>query len=556
MEISHKKTDLFYRSKGGDEMQNNAYFQLKIKDDGTYLMIAPASEEGVKLQLSEIRHYLSKINIDIFSTADVSQALVKALETQHMKSEVKICEDSIVPVNETAVVSVSRDKMSADIRFYPPSDDGARLDKDGIIKILANAGIEHGIIEVNIDQWLDERCFCTDVQIALGTPPEESRDAVIEYLFETLYVFRPSCREDGSIDFHELNLLNDVAIGDKLAILTPEYQGEFGTNVLGGKLPSRKPQKKAIKHGKNTELSDDGFVLKATTGGCVELEHSKIVVHDVYNITGNVGSATGDVDFDGIVRISGDVQAGYTVKATKDIFVMGVVEGATLVADRDIIIANGVHGAGKADITAGGDITVNFIQEGLVSAGGSVHACSILFSVVKAKDSIIVSSKKGLVKGGELSAKTLISVKNVGSAFAGAHTQLTVGSNPEDTSVLRDLEMQIDKKRDEQARLNQALSYLSRKKECGSTIEPEQEKLLEILPSLLVTIEEDLNKCMLIYNGMLEGYTMNESGKIIIEGVVYEGSSIEISNASYYIQEDLAQCQFVKKGKEIEITSL
>ena len=533
-------------------MNANAYFQLKTKDDGLYLILYPPAEGGEKLVYSEICQYLDDSYIGFYDSDELVEALKYQLET----TEVKLNDEMIEPVDEVATASVCDDKMSAYARFYSPSEGGAPLSKSDIICALSAAGVSHGIDEGRIAEWMGDRVYCTDILVAEGIPPQESEDAVIEYLFETEDVFRPTIEDDGSVNFHELNLLNDVSAGDELAVLTPEVRGIFGMNVIGTELPSRNPAKKAIKSGKNTVLSEDRCTLTAATGGYVEIENDRIVVHSVYSITGNVGTATGDVDFDGIVRISGDVQTGYSVKASVDIFVQGVVEGSNVEAGRDIVIANGVHGTAKARISAGGDITVNFIQESKVSAGGSVHAGSILYSIVTANDSIFVSSRRGLVKGGELRAASLISVKTVGSARAGANTKLAVGADIEDLELFHKLEATIDGMREEQSKLHQIQVFLKRKVAKKEPLRADHRRLIKLLPAQIGSLGDEIEKQLKRHSKLKARLDNSDKGKIVVEGTVYEGATIMISNETYHVLDDLAQCQFVKAGAEIVIESL
>ena len=533
-------------------MDKNAYFQLKIKDDGLYLMLYPPSEGGEKLTYSEICQYLDDTYIGYYN----SDELVEALKYQLEVTEIRLNDEIIEPVDEVVTSSVSDDKMSAFARFYAASKEGAQLSKSDIISVLSSAGISHGINEERIDEWMRDRVYCTDILVAEGIPPQESFDAVIEYMFETEDVFRPTIEDDGSVNFHELNLLNDVSEGDELAVLTPEKQGGFGVNVLGTELPSRTPAKKMIKFGKNTILSEDRCILTAATGGYVELENERIVVHSVYSINGNVGTATGDVNFDGIVRISGDVQTGYSVKATVDIFVQGVVEGSEVTAGRDIVIANGIHGIARANIVADGDITVNFIQESTVCAGGSVYAGSMLYSNVTANENIIVSSRRGLVKGGELRAKTLISVKTVGSARAGANTKLAVGADLNDLELFHKLEATIDEMRNELSKLRQIQFFLKRKVAKKEPLKAEHRRLMKILPAQVSAMGDEIDKQLKRHSALKSRLDSSDKGQIVIEGTIYEGATIVISNETYHVLDDLAQCRFVKGGSEIVVESL
>ena len=537
-------------------MQQNAYFRLSTNEDGSYLNIYPPSTDGKVLLVSEIRDYMKRFSIDLIAMEDLADELAAALIVQEAHSEIKLSEEVVNPIDEIAIALVSRDEMTAFLRFYPPSDGGEMLGRSDIMRVLDDACIIYGQIEDRIDDWLVDRTYCTDILIAQGIEPEESRDAVLEYLFETEDVFRPTIKEDGSVNFHELNLLNDVTQGDKLAVLTPEYHGKHGMNVLGKDLPSRVPIKLTLKPGTNTLLSEDGYELTAAVGGYVELDADKVVVHDTYRVVGNVGPATGDIDFEGIVRISGDVLTGYSVRASVDIFVMGVVEGATLVAERNIVIANGVHGKGRATITAGGDVTINFIQDCEVTAGGNVNADSVLFSEVTAKDSITVRSKWGLIASGELRAKVLIHAKNVGSALTGAQTLLAVGADPDDMATLRRLETTLAELRKEETRLTQSLNLLKRKTDMYEQLRPEHEKLLDILPSLLEKMADEITRTNITYERMKSVIERGVPGRVIVEDTIYEGSSVMISNTTYNVNEALAQCLFTKKGAEIVITSL
>jgi len=533
-------------------MNKNAYFRLKTKEDGLYLTLFPPSDGGEKLVYSEISRYLEDTYIGYYE----SEELIETLKNQLEEIDVKLNDMLIEPVDETAVVRVSEDKMSAFARFYAPSEDGIPMNKSDVIVTLSAAGVTHGIAEESIENWLENRIYCTDILVAEGTPPEDSRDAVIEYLFETEDVFRPTIEDDGSVNFHQLNLLNDVSEGDELAILTPEYQGQFGANVLGNSLPSRNPAKKSLKYGKNTILSEDKYVLTAETGGYVELENEKVVVYSVYSIKGNVGTATGDVDFDGIVRVSGDVQTGYSVKASVDIFIGGVVEGSDVTAGRDIVIASGVHGIAKANITAGGNITANFIQECVISVGGNVNAGSILYSNVTARDSIFVSSKRGLVKGCELRAKTLISVKTVGTARTGSTSKLAVGADIDDLENFRKIESALSGMRTEQSKLEKIQYFLQQKIAKKEPLKAEHRRLMKILPMQSNVLSDEIENLEKKYNTLKKRLASSDKGKVVIEGTIYEGASIAISNVTYHVQDDLAQCQFVRNGGEIEIQPL
>ena len=285
-------------------MQQNAYFQLNIKSDGLYMIIYPPVDDGQRLTLFEINQYMDLINVTLFDSEILKQTLENQTEIP-ASMEIKLSDRLIEPVDEYLSVNISADNMSAFIKIYPASNWGEQFSKKSMLEKISEAGLKYGINEKVIDDWLQNKQYCTDILIAEGTAAEESIDAVIEYKFDTSKDFSPAVDRKDNIDFHQLNLIEHVAAGDELAVLTPAYEGKRGTNVLGMDIPSAKPLKKALQfEKKNAELSDDGCVLTAKVTGHVELLDEKVVVHNIYSVKSDVGTATGDIDYDGTVMVS------------------------------------------------------------------------------------------------------------------------------------------------------------------------------------------------------------------------------------------------------------
>ena len=51
------------------------------------------------------------------------------------------------PINEYMKITISNDRMEAKVRFYPPSNDGKRMDIDEMKGDLKALGIKYGIDE-------------------------------------------------------------------------------------------------------------------------------------------------------------------------------------------------------------------------------------------------------------------------------------------------------------------------------------------------------------------------------------------------------------------------
>ena len=125
----------------------NGFFQLEHKDDGTYIKIYPAMNDGKPIMIEDVAAYLHEKKITEFDIWALKQAI---LDTKEVKS-LKITEQKVLSQNEYMKISVNQDHTKAIMRFYPPSSSGKLITKEEIISDLAHKGIVHGIIEKNID---------------------------------------------------------------------------------------------------------------------------------------------------------------------------------------------------------------------------------------------------------------------------------------------------------------------------------------------------------------------------------------------------------------------
>ena len=129
----------------------NSFFRVVIKDSGTYLDLFPAVSDGKKLEIKEIFDFLDRKGCADYST----EAIKKAFASLRDKPlQVKISDISIQPFDESAVITVSKDKMVVYIRFYPPSTGGKVMSKREILAELEREKIVYGISEKVVDVFL------------------------------------------------------------------------------------------------------------------------------------------------------------------------------------------------------------------------------------------------------------------------------------------------------------------------------------------------------------------------------------------------------------------
>lgn len=81
---------------------------------------------------------------------------------------------------------------------------------------------------------------------------------------------------------------------------------------------------------------------------------SSLAIESVYEIKEDVSLKTGNIDFNGTVIIRGDVPTGFSIKASGDILIDGLVEAAHIEAKGSVTIVKGIVGSRTGGIIAGG----------------------------------------------------------------------------------------------------------------------------------------------------------------------------------------------------------
>lgn len=530
----------------------NGFYQLHTKPDGTYLRLFPPIGDGRAVNFEEISSYLNDLNILDYNINELGQGIDISATN---KVEVKILSIVINPVNESLKLRFSADRMYAIGRFYPPSLGGKTLNYKDIELVLKRANIVHGIVIENIEYFLKTRRYCEDIILARGTKPVEGRDAKITYHFNTDNTLKPKVNEDGTVDFHQLDMISKISKGDILATLEPALSGTPGMDLYGNKIPPRKVNRKILRHGKDIHLSEDGLTMYSDVSGHVILTEDRVFVSNTYEVLGDVDSSTGDIDYDGNVTVKGNVITGFSIYAKGDIIVNGVVEGARLRADGHIILKRGMQGMSKGVMEAKGNIITKFIENASVHAGGYVTTEAILHSKVSAKGEITVGGKKGFITGGEIRSGSAIIVKTAGSTM-GTQTLLEVGTDPSVMEEYRELEKVINQKQADLDRLLPIVDSYKKKLDAGEVLTQNKVDYIKIAAESCISLRYDLKELIKQYEMLQLELNNNENAYIKVENVAYPGVKIVISNVIYYVRSQVHYSRFIRDKADIKVVGL
>ena len=306
-----------------------------------------------------------------------------------------------------------------------------------------------------------------------------------------------------------------------------------------------------LKYGNNIELSEDGMTIVSLVDGHVELVEGSVFVSDMLEVE-NVDNSTGNIDYEGSVQINGNVSTNFEVKARGDIVVKGVVEGATLRADGNIIIARGMNGMGKGSLSAGGNIVAKFLENANAQADGYVASESILHSRIMAGGEINVDGKRGFITGGRVCATGGINVKTLGSEM-GADTIVEVGADPKIKNRIAQLQKLIEEDTKTLQTVQPVLVAAKQKVTQGIKLSQEQLKNIQSLAIVNQQKSEAIKANQTELNELMEQAGNTTEARIRVKGMVYPGTKICIGDVSMTVQKNTHYCRFVRERGDVKV---
>ncbi len=527
---------------------HNGYFQIVAEQYKYGILFVPASDGGEQVSVSEVESYLCKYNFN-YHFDDIIQA-VSSDEEVFVELGLGDCPAISLDYNLT----VSDDNMEAVARIYPASETGKSMSYREFVIDLGRKGISYGICEETIKDAFIQNLYVTDIIVAKGQPVREGHDATIEYFFNTDPKIKPTMNEDGSVDFFHLNTVNNCKAGDTLARLYREDPGEAGMTIYSGIVKPRLVKRKILNFGRNLEIIEDGTLLVSKVNGHVTLVDGKVFVSDVLEVE-NVDTSTGNIEYEGSVMVSGNVQSNFSVQAGGNIIVKGLVEGAKLDAGGDIIITRGMAGMGKGELKAGGNVVAKFFENATVFAGGYITTESILHSTVMAEGEITVDGRKGFIAGGNVCSAHSIDAKTLGSHL-GTATIVEVGVQPAMKNEYAELQKQIEEVTKEISSMDPIMVTFSEKHRQGVDITMDQLKYLENLVRIREVRSATLHKASVRAESLRQKIEQNTNAQVIVRGEVFPGVKVVIGEVSNTVQSNTKYCRFMKIRGDVKMTSI
>jgi hypothetical protein len=376
-----------------------------------------------------------------------------------------------------------------------------------------------------------------DVLLAEGVGPVPGQDGVLRWT--------PQCdpnlqrvqeNHDGAseVDHYARSSIISVGAGDLICTVIPPTVGTPGRNIYGREVPARTGHR-APMHFAETIAPDanDSTRLVARIGGRLNVVGHEAWVSPLLMINRDVDFQVGNIDFDGSVTVRGNVLDLFRLRASKDVVVHGLVEGAKVECSGDLTVVGGIAGKQKAVISVGGTLRARFIDNATVTAKGEVIVQRELVNSKVSTEGRVQTA--GAITACTIEACTGIQATTIGSK-SGVRTILAVGNSTELlrrwNRVGRDAAALEEGIAQNRARLE---PLLQRQNSLPETYRA-------MVTKLLSQVKEDNARLALLKKEkeqLQQATKENRSACVKVAHLIHEGTTVQIGKATTTLRQSL-----------------
>lgn len=369
-------------------------------------------------------------------------------------------------------LDITGDGLAVRLTLMPP-EGGRRVTAEEIRRAAADRGVVAPIQSLALEAALAEGT-CELRTIAAGVAPRRGEPARFVTLLEPR---KPAQADDEAtkVDLRDLGSLLLVSPGTPLMRRIPAVPGNDGVDVFGKPIAADPVEDPPFAEGLTgaAAAADDADLLVAVIAGSPVVGVHGISVSPVVQVE-SVDLHSGNVAFDGTLRVSGDIRTGMSVSVSGDVVVEGTIEAANVEAGGNVVVKGGIigkaesghkeGGISRASVRCKGAVKARFIENAVVEAGTEVTVDSgIRQSDVAAGERIVVGGPgvQGSISGGRSRAMLAVRAAVLGS-LAGTATSVQVGLNPYADAQRAALEGDRRRLLEEQNKVRQLVAFFAR----------------------------------------------------------------------------------------------
>lgn len=467
--------------------------------------------------------------------------------------------------DSTLIFSFSEDNCFAFLEITKPYLGGIRFVVEEIKNAIALKRITYGLILESIDLAVKKEIYEKKILIAKGKLPIHGIDEKLDYKVPVEGKGFAKIKDDGTIDFREINFTTNVVEGQILVEKISGAPAVDGMSIFGKKILGVPGKIIELLAGENVTVSEDGKNLVALANGNATKDKitNSISVGNVLLISGDVGPVTGNVRHAGSIEVLGSVLDGYELYSDSNILVRGTIGSAKVKSTENLEVQLGIIGKGKSEISCGGDLFCKFMQDSLVTVSGNLYVEEFIIRCeVDCEQGVYLNiMRKASIIGGRVSATHTILSNTIGSPGE-TGTKLQVGINP---ILERQYKQVLEKYKEvEKERLDKE-SFLKRMDEMsldtvmkkdGTSVNKE-DIILEI--SKLEILFENLRGERDFSLKKMKNSQSETEGVIRINKLMYGGTDIICNGVEAHSKTDMQGpflCQLNKISREINFKGI
>ena len=295
---------------------------------------------------------------------------------------------------------------------------------------------------------------------------DEPKPGTEPYLFESYK--HKAADEDGDVDIQKLQQRSLVKKGELIAEVRYRKDSFIGKSVKSEEIFPKGSEAYAVDFDPGQVDEDKGKGRYfAKFDGQPFIEDNKIELSKALLFEGNVNLASGEINYDGPVEVTGNIEQGAKVNVGASLKVNGGIFGGNIIVSGTLEVENGIT-LDTGRMTVGAEIIAQFINNSKITCHGSINVEKSIFgSEIRCGRHVKVSDGEGIICGSTVHSVGNVKAQNIGKA--GTDTVLIVGEDMKANHRLEIRKGRLEKINDLEMKISRELGTLNEKSEAQLT---------------------------------------------------------------------------------------
>lgn len=369
-----------------------------------------------------------------------------------------------------------------------------------------------------------------EIVVARATDPTPGKDGSVRWLVQREGEEEPA--PDDPVCFYQRSAYVMVEEGDRLAQIIDPEPAVDGRDVTGRPICARSGRPVALTYD-DSIIRDSHNYLVAQIAGVMIHQGDKVRIAQRLEINGYVDFATGNIDFDGEIKINGGVRDRFVVVATGGIQVAKLVEAAVIECGSDLLLAGGMAGRERGTLTIGGSLIARYLDSVDATIADDLRLERECMSCALTIGGSIVAPRASII-GGHVTLARSGEIATIGSP-AHVPTRLVLASIPK-------LEQARARSRDLLTRMHQLHSRLEQEQHelsLAPRFTPAQRERQTELAFELARLPQQIERCREAESRLTQQLAEQTTVALTIHRKLFAGVTFEVAGQPLLVRDDL-----------------